>query len=203
MQSERSPFASLRIPESWPKLALPCCENAFQYAECELDAGGNESRIALKRLVKIEVPQSGKKEEVPTAHVFLKGKKLLKEEVATPLIDRISKLDLCPGAGVQPVAGECPSFNGNCCHKKCTLLTKNAGGACISCKYQCKLIMNQLSRRRSKNVKSKPNKTSAVRRALRRVRVKLQKAQVSLSQLKAKNEQLPREFLSKKSKGFH
>ncbi|KAG0417699.1 hypothetical protein HPB47_005404 [Ixodes persulcatus] len=62
--------------------------------------------------------------------------------------------------------------------------------------------MNQLSRRRCKKVKSKPNKTTAIRRALRRMRVKLQKAQVSLSQLKAKNEQLPEEVLSEKIKGL-
>ncbi|XP_042145525.1 uncharacterized protein LOC120844447 [Ixodes scapularis] len=121
---------------------------------------------------------------------------------AEALIDRISKLNLCPGAGVQPVAGKCPSFNGNCFHKKCTLLTKDADGACINCKYQRKLIMNQLSRRRCKKVKSKPNKTTAIRRTLRRMRVKLQKAQVSLSQLKAKNEQLPEEVLSEKIKGL-
>ncbi|CAN7939598.1 unnamed protein product [Ixodes hexagonus] len=158
-------------------------------------------------MVKIEVPRLGGNEEVPTAQVFLKGKKLLEEEVATPqdaeaLIDRISKLDLCPGAGVQPVVGECPSFNGNCFHKKCTLLTKDAGGACINCKYQCKLIINQLSQGRCKKVKSKPNKTTAIRRALRRMRVKLQKTQMSLSQLKAKTEHVPEEVLPEKIKGL-
>lgn len=60
VQSECSPFASLRIPESRSRIAIRSCENKFHYAESELDTGGDESTIALKGMVKIEVLGSGK-----------------------------------------------------------------------------------------------------------------------------------------------
>lgn len=73
----RLPFASRRIPESWTGIVLLSCPKEFQYAEYELDELGasiDESRTALKRLLKIEVPRLGKNEEAPMTPVFMKGK---------------------------------------------------------------------------------------------------------------------------------
>lgn len=87
--------------------------------------------------------------------VHLQGKKWQQQQVATReeaevLLDNVGNLSLRCGAGPEPLAGgECPSFNGKFFSKTCTVVTKEGtGSACIHCKYQRKLILNQLSRRR-------------------------------------------------------
>lgn len=103
---------------------------------------------------------------------------------------------LCPGTDVQPATGDCPSFNEKFPPQKCTLFVKDdARGACVHCKYQRKLILNQLSRPKCRKMASRKSKTTNMRRAVRRMKVKLRKAQMSLDQTKAKNEQLPEEIL--------
>ncbi|KAL1442967.1 hypothetical protein MTO96_030499 [Rhipicephalus appendiculatus] len=65
---------------------------------------------------------------------------------AEELIDSIDKLTLCPGVGIQPLARECPAFNGKFFSKDCILFADSRPGrACARCRYQRKLIQNQMS----------------------------------------------------------
>lgn len=116
-------FGNLKIPQSWSKITLPSCLNVFQYAECESDASGEESRVAFKKMVKVEVTDS-RQDERAVATVYLNGKKSQQKEVATPeeaeaLINDVNRMTLCLGAGLHPVAGKCSSFNGKFFSKKC------------------------------------------------------------------------------------
>lgn len=172
------------------------------YAQCEEHEKDVDNALALKKLVKIEVRSEG---SAATAEVHLQGRKWQQQQIATreeaeALLDHVDKFSLCCGAGLEPLSGECSSFNGKFFSKNCTITTKEGPATvCFHCKYQRKLILTQLSRRRCpKRSVAKTN----VRRSLRRMKAKFTKVKMTLSQMKAKNEQVPEEVLFEKIKGL-
>lgn len=71
--------------------------------------------------------------------------------------------------------------------------------ACIHCKYQRKLILNQLSRKRLPKVTmAKTN----IRRSHRRMKAKFTEVKMTLSQMKANNARVPKEMLFEKIQGL-
>lgn len=102
---------------------------------------------------------------------------------------------------MEPLAGKCPSFNGEFFSKSCTLVVADALGACVHCKYQRKLILNQLSRRRRQKVSAKPSPRN-IRHNLRRTKAKLSNARISLSHMKTKNEQLSEKAVAERIRGL-
>lgn len=145
-------FSKLEIPRGWSEITLVDAENSFLYAECELDAAEPYSSVVMSKSVRIEVEQSDG--DAVTAEVHLRGKKWRQERISTrkdaeALIESVSKLALCSGVGLQPLAGNCPAYNGKFFSKDCVVLANSKIlGACEHCKYQRKLIQNQMSRRR-------------------------------------------------------
>ncbi|KAH8031364.1 hypothetical protein HPB51_016548 [Rhipicephalus microplus] len=195
-------FSGLKTFHEWSEIHLPNSGGPFVYAQCEEHEKDVDSALALKKLVKIEVRSEG---NVATVEVHLQGRKWQQQQIATreeaeALLDHVDKFSLCCGASLEPLSGECSSFNGKFFSKNCTITTKEGTAtACIHCKYQRKLILSQLSRRRC------PERRAAktnVRRSLRRMKARFTKVKMTLSQMKAKNEQVPEELLLEKIKGL-
>ncbi|CAN8007265.1 unnamed protein product, partial [Ixodes pacificus] len=142
-------FSGLTRPNVWSEIFLPCAEDSFLYAECEADAV-EQSKIAVKKQVRITMRAGG---TAATADVLIRGKKLRQEVLATreeaeALINNVSQLALCPGTGIEPLTDKCPSFNGAFFSRNCAVVIADNLRACMHCRYQRKLILNQLSRRR-------------------------------------------------------
>lgn len=151
--AESSSFSKLEIPRGWSEISLADAKDSFLYAECEVDAAEPNSSVVMTKSVRIQVQQNGG--GAATAEAHLRGKKWREEPIPTrkyaeAFIDSVSKLALCSGVGLQPLAGSCPSYNGKFFSKDCTLFAADSKGlgACDHCKYQRKLIQNQMSRRR-------------------------------------------------------
>ncbi|KAH8018765.1 hypothetical protein HPB51_012084 [Rhipicephalus microplus] len=170
--------------------------------QCEEHKKDVDCALALNKLVKIEVRSEG---NAATVEVHLQGRKWQQQQIVTreeaeALLDHVDKFSLCCGADLEPLSGDCSSFNGKFFSKNCTITTKEGPAtACIQCKYQRKLILNQLSRRRCP--KRRAAKTNFLR-SLRRMKAKFTKVKMTLSQMKAKNEQVPEELLFEKIKGL-
>ncbi|KAH8032040.1 hypothetical protein HPB51_022788 [Rhipicephalus microplus] len=147
-------FSNLRIPKGWSEITLIDSEGLCLYAQCEADATVPYCSVVVLKSVRIEARQGGLDTAVAEAH--LRGniwceQELTMREEAEELIDSIEKLALCPGVGVRPLTGECPAYNGKFFSKDCTLLADGKPARpCASCRYQRKLIQNQMGRRRRK-----------------------------------------------------
>ncbi|KAH7940093.1 hypothetical protein HPB52_021776 [Rhipicephalus sanguineus] len=151
---ERLGFSRLRIPKGWSEITLVDAEGLCLYAQCEADAAEPYGSVVMVKSVRIQVGQGG--EDSAVGEVHLRGEiwceqELTTRELAEEFIDSIDKLTLCPGVGVQPLARECPAFNGKFFSKDCSLFADfRLRRACAGCKYQRKLIQNQRSYSRRK-----------------------------------------------------
>lgn len=149
---ERVSFSKLRIPPGWSEITLADKEGLFLYAQCESDAAEPYCSVVMVKTVRIRALA----DDVDTvvAEVHLRGNIWCQAEIATredaeELIDSTNKLALCPGVGLQPLSGDCPAYNGKFFSRDCTLFAdSNQGRPCGRCKYQRRLIQNQISRRR-------------------------------------------------------
>ncbi|KAL1442966.1 hypothetical protein MTO96_030498 [Rhipicephalus appendiculatus] len=164
---ERLGFSKLRIPKGWSEITLADSEGLCLYAQCEADAAEPYCSVVVVKSVRIEAQQGAL--DTAVAEVHLRGKiwceqELTKRDEAEELIDSIDKLTLCPGVGVQPLTRECPAYNGKFFSKDCTLFADvKPGRACASCRYQRKLIQNQMGRRRRKGYEVIMTRTSDMR----------------------------------------
>uniref|UniRef100_A0A131YKK8 THAP-type domain-containing protein n=1 Tax=Rhipicephalus appendiculatus TaxID=34631 RepID=A0A131YKK8_RHIAP len=146
---ERLGFSKLRIPKGWSEITLADSEGLCLYAQCEADAAEPYCSVVVVKSVRIEAQQGAL--DTAVAEVHLRGKiwceqELTKRDEAEELIDSIDKLTLCPGVGVQPLTRECPAYNGKFFSKDCILFADSRPGrACARCRYQRKLIQNQMS----------------------------------------------------------
>ncbi|KAH8029767.1 hypothetical protein HPB51_003719 [Rhipicephalus microplus] len=130
-------FSKLTIPSAWSEIFLPCVGDSFLYAELEADAV-EHNKVALQRLIQIK-KQAG--ESAATTEVLFRGKKWRQEELVTReevelLINNVSKLTLCPGVGMKPLAGKYSSFNEEFFSKNCTLVVADALGVCAHCSIE-------------------------------------------------------------------
>ncbi|KAH7940094.1 hypothetical protein HPB52_021777 [Rhipicephalus sanguineus] len=151
---DRLVFSRLRIPKGWSEITLVDYEGLRLYAQCEADVAEPYCSVVMLKSVRIEARQGGL--DTAAAEVRLRGKiwceqELTTREEAEELIDSIDKLLLCPGVGMQPLTRECPAYNGKFFSKDCTLFAdEKLGRSCASCRYQRKLIQNQMGRRRKR-----------------------------------------------------
>lgn len=155
---ERLSFSKLQTPPGWSEITLIDNEDLFLYAQCEADAAEPYGSVVMVKSVRIQAAANA---DTVVAEVHLRGNIWCQEEITTRsdaerLIDDVNKLALCPGVGLYPLAGDCPAYNGKFFSRDCTLFAHSKPlRPCDRCRYQRKLIQNQMSWKKNQMLKKR------------------------------------------------